>query len=44
LGCQIGDKVQICESRPYSAQVHFVVEMIIKREAEVVVAATEQGA
>jgi small subunit ribosomal protein S17 len=44
LGCQVGDKVQICESRPYSAQVHFVVEMIIKREADAVVAVIEQGA
>jgi small subunit ribosomal protein S17 len=44
LGCQIGDKVQIVESRPYSAQVNFVVEMIIKHEADAVVAETEQGA
>jgi small subunit ribosomal protein S17 len=46
LGCQVGDKVQVCESRPYSAQVHFVVEMIIKRPTEVLaaVAVTEQGA
>jgi small subunit ribosomal protein S17 len=46
LGCQMGDKVQIVESRPYSAQVTFVVEMIIKHktEAEVVVPEIEQGA
>lgn len=44
LGCQMGDKVQIVESRPYSAQVKFVVEMIIKKEADAVVAETEQGA
>ncbi len=44
LGCQMGDKVQIVESRPYSAQVNFVVEMIIKHEADAVVAETEQGA
>ncbi len=44
LGCQIGDKVQIVESRPYSAQVNFVVETIIKPEAVAVVAETEQGA
>lgn len=44
LGCQVGDKVQIVESRPISAQVHFVVEMIIKHEADAVVAETEQGA
>jgi small subunit ribosomal protein S17 len=44
LGCQIGDEVQIVESRPYSAQVNFVVEAIIKHEADAVVAETEQGA
>lgn len=44
LGCQMGDKVQIVESRPYSAQVKFVVEMIIKKQADAVVAETEQGA
>jgi len=44
LGCQIGDEVQIVESRPYSAQVAWVVESIIKRQVEPVVAETEQGA
>jgi small subunit ribosomal protein S17 len=44
LGCQIGDEVQIVESRPYSAQVAWVVEAIIKRQVEPVVAETEQGA
>lgn len=46
LGCQIGDNVQIVESRPYSAQVNFVVEMIIKKQvaAAVVAVETEQGA
>ena len=46
LGCQIGDNVQIVESRPYSAQVNFVVEMIIKKHvaAAVVAVETEQGA
>ena len=43
LGCQIGDEVQIVESRPYSAQVAWVVEAIIKRQVEPVVAETEQG-
>ena len=52
LGCQIGDKVQIVESRPYSAQVNFVVEMIIKHEItaaaiaaddEAIVADAEEG-
>jgi small subunit ribosomal protein S17 len=44
LGCQIGDEVQIVESRPYSAQVAWVVEAIIKRQVEPVAAETEQGA
>jgi small subunit ribosomal protein S17 len=34
LGCQVGDEVQIVESRPYSAQVRWVVEAIIKRQVE----------
>jgi small subunit ribosomal protein S17 len=33
LGCQIGDKVQIVESRPMSAQKHWVVELIVKKQA-----------
>ena len=32
LGCQIGDKVQIVESRPLSADKRWVVEAIVKRE------------
>lgn len=32
LGCQIGDEVQIVESRPLSARKRWVVESIIKRE------------
>ena len=32
LGCQIGDEVQIVESRPLSAQKRWVVESIVKRE------------
>jgi small subunit ribosomal protein S17 len=31
LGCQIGDKVQIVESRPISKNKHWVVEQIIRR-------------
>jgi small subunit ribosomal protein S17 len=32
LGCQIGDKVKIVESRPISHDKRWVVEMIIKKE------------
>ncbi|MEW6093669.1 MAG: 30S ribosomal protein S17 [Chloroflexota bacterium] len=32
LGCQIGDQVQIVESRPLSRQKRWVVETIVKRE------------
>jgi small subunit ribosomal protein S17 len=32
LGCQVGDQVQIVESRPISRQKHWVVETIVKRE------------
>ena len=32
LGCQIGDEVQIVESRPLSAEKRWVVESIIKHE------------
>ena len=32
LGCQIGDQVQIVESRPISRDKRWVVESIIKRE------------
>ena len=32
LGCQIGDEVQIVESRPLSADKHWVVESIIKKQ------------
>lgn len=32
LGCQIGDEVEIVESRPLSARKRWVVESIIKRE------------
>jgi small subunit ribosomal protein S17 len=32
IGCQIGDSVQIVESRPYSRDKRWVVESVIKRE------------
>jgi small subunit ribosomal protein S17 len=32
LGCQIGDQVQIVESRPLSRSKRWVVETIVKRE------------
>jgi small subunit ribosomal protein S17 len=32
IGCQIGDKVQIVESRPLSKDKRWVVESVIKRE------------
>ena len=32
LGCQIGDEVQIVETRPLSAEKRWVVEAIVKRE------------
>jgi small subunit ribosomal protein S17 len=32
IGCQIGDEVQIVESRPISRDKHWVVESIVKKE------------
>ena len=32
LGCQIGDEVQIVESRPMSREKRWVVESVVKRE------------
>jgi small subunit ribosomal protein S17 len=32
IGCQIGDKVQIVESRPLSREKRWVVEAIVKKE------------
>lgn len=32
IGCQIGDAVQIVESRPYSRDIRWVIESVIKRE------------
>jgi len=34
IGCQIGDKVQIVETRPISKTVRFSVEKIIKKDDE----------
>jgi small subunit ribosomal protein S17 len=34
LGCQIGDEVEIVESRPLSARKRWVVETIVKRESK----------
>lgn len=32
IGCQVGDKVQIVESRPFSREKRWMVESIVKRE------------
>ena len=32
MGCQIGDEVQIVESRPLSRDKRWVVETVVKRE------------
>ena len=37
LGCQIGDQVQIVESRPLSREKRWVVEAIVKKETKTVV-------
>lgn len=42
LGCQIGDEVQIVESRPLSKEKCWVVEVIVKRPGQVLEA--EKGA
>jgi len=44
LGCQIGDQVQIVETRPLSAEKRWVVEAIVKHEGEPVVESAEKGA
>jgi small subunit ribosomal protein S17 len=41
LGCQIGDEVQIVESRPLSAEKRWVVEAIVKREIKTADAGVE---
>ncbi|HEY3343590.1 MAG TPA: 30S ribosomal protein S17 [Anaerolineaceae bacterium] len=41
LNCQIGDKVQIVESRPLSRDKRWVVEAVIKREVKSEVAGVE---
>jgi small subunit ribosomal protein S17 len=44
LGCQIGDEVQIVETRPISADKRFAVELIIKRAGVPAEPETSQGA
>ena len=44
LGCQIGDEVQIVESRPLSRDKRWVVATILKREGKLVVDTIEEGA
>jgi len=34
IGCQVGDQVQIVESRPLSREKHWVVETIVRRETK----------
>lgn len=41
LGCQIGDKVQIVETRPLSHDKRWVVEAIIKRDVIVAAVSTD---
>ncbi len=41
LGCQVGDQVQIVESRPLSRHKRWVVEAILKREERTVEVAAE---
>ncbi|NPV75803.1 MAG: 30S ribosomal protein S17 [Anaerolineae bacterium] len=38
LNCQVGDEVQIVESRPISREKHWVVEAIVKRLGEAALA------
>lgn len=40
LGCQIGDQVQVVESRPISRDKRWVVETIIKREDQTIAPTT----
>ena len=44
IGCQIGDSVQIVESRPYSRDKRWVVESVIKRETRTADAGVESVA
>jgi small subunit ribosomal protein S17 len=41
LACEVGDTVQVVESRPVSAQTRFVVESIVRRAVEPEVMADE---
>ncbi|MGD0610933.1 MAG: 30S ribosomal protein S17 [Anaerolineales bacterium] len=43
LGCQIGDQVQIVESRPLSKEKRWVVETILKHEARIAEPELETG-
>jgi small subunit ribosomal protein S17 len=38
LECQVGDEVQVVESRPLSREKHWVVETIVKRGGQTLVA------
>jgi small subunit ribosomal protein S17 len=44
IGCQIGDSVQIVESRPYSRDKRWVVESVIKHETRTADAGIEEVA
>jgi hypothetical protein len=35
IGCQVGDEVQIVESRPLSRDKRWVVESVVKRETRI---------
>jgi small subunit ribosomal protein S17 len=41
LGCQVGDEVQIVESRPLSREKRWVVESVLKREVRTADAGVE---
>ena len=43
MGCEVGDQVQIVETRPISRDKRWVVEAIIKREQRPVVEVVEPG-
>jgi len=42
LGCQLGDQVEIVESRPISKRKHWMVQTIVRKATEVEVAAETQ--
>ena len=43
IGCEVGDQVQIIETRPISRDKRWVVEAIVKREQRPVVEVVEPG-